>query len=73
MIITVYAKPKAKAEKIELIRDKEYKIEIAAPPIDNQANRSIISLLGDYFDVPKTNIRIVKGHASKVKIIDIQK
>ena len=38
---------------------------------DGEANTAVIELLSDYFNVPKTRIKILKGATSKHKTIEI--
>jgi uncharacterized protein (TIGR00251 family) len=38
---------------------------------DGQANKSLVKILSDYFDTPKTSITIIRGQTSRKKIIEI--
>ncbi len=74
MKISVQAKPNSKEERVEkvLIDDQEiYRISVKEPPIQGRANAAIIKLLADYFKVPLGKVRIVSGHTSRQKIIEI--
>lgn len=71
MKIFVKAKPNAKEEKITQIDDTHFRVAVKAPPRDGQANSAIISSLATFFKVPKANIRIVSGHTSKEKVVEI--
>ena len=42
-----------------------------APPVEGKANSRLITILSDYFNVPKSSITIVKGSLSKRKVIEI--
>lgn len=48
-----------------------WRIRLAAPPVDGKANDALIEFLSDVLDLPKSDISIIKGHASKQKILDI--
>ncbi|PIY84916.1 hypothetical protein COY76_04720, partial [bacterium CG_4_10_14_0_8_um_filter_33_57] len=37
------------------------------------ANKALIELLSDYFNIPKSSIFIISGSSSKTKIVDILK
>ncbi|HAT04020.1 MAG TPA: YggU family protein [Candidatus Magasanikbacteria bacterium] len=52
--------------------DGTLKVKLTAPPVDGKANRALIELLSEYFDVPKSKIKIVRGLTSKNKIIEIK-
>ena len=74
MKINVQAKPNSKQENVEkiLIGDEEiYRVSVKEPPVQGRANAAIIKLLADYFKAPLGKVRIVSGHASRQKIIEI--
>jgi uncharacterized protein (TIGR00251 family) len=48
------------------------KIRVAAPPEDNKANKALIVLLSEHFELPKSAICIVRGHTSRLKLIEIE-
>jgi hypothetical protein len=48
-----------------------WKIRLAAPPVDGKANEALVEFLSDVLDVPKGAIEIVRGHASKQKILEV--
>lgn len=61
---------RAKKERVEE-NHQEMKVYLTVPPIKNQANKRLIEVLADYFQVSKGKIKIVKGEKSKHKIIEI--
>jgi hypothetical protein len=62
--------PRAKQNKI-VETDGLYRVYITAAPVDGAANAAVIKLLAEYFDVPKTQIQIVRGATSRDKVIDL--
>ena len=73
MKIFVKVKSRAKAEKVEKIDDVNFKVQVKQPPEKGRANAAVIRLLAGYFDANQSNIRIVSGSSSKLKIIEIKK
>ncbi len=70
MRIEVRVIPKAKKEKVE--RTKEgIKVYITQPPLKGKANRGLIGILSDYFNVKKDNIKIIRGRNSRNKLVEI--
>ncbi len=52
---------------------QEYvRIKISAPPVENRANKELISFCSNLFDVNKSKISIVSGEKSKVKKVLIK-
>lgn len=49
------------------------KINIGAKPFHGKANEEVLGILAAHFEVPKRNIRILKGHYSKMKVVEVVK
>lgn len=80
MKILVKAKPNAREEKVErmdtptLFGDREeqrYTVSVKEPPVDDKANRAICRALADHFKTSVYNVRIVSGHTSKNKVVEV--
>jgi len=75
MLIKVQLTPWAKVEKCEKIIDifgeEIYKIKINAKPIDWEANKSLVDFLSKYFNIAKSNIKIVQWFTSRNKLIEL--
>lgn len=48
------------------------KIWLTAKPEDGAANRQLIEVLADHFEVKKSAVTIKSGHTSRVKVITIR-
>lgn len=48
------------------------KVKLTAPPVEGEANGQLIDLLAEAVGVRKSAVRIVSGHASKRKVVEIQ-
>ena len=66
---------KAGKSNTEIIESEDGKIivKISAIPEKGKANKEIIRLLADEFDVPKKNVIIIKGEKSRNKTVKIIK
>ena len=62
------------AKKEELIKEGEnhYKIKVRAQAVEGRANEAMIKLLAEYFDVSKSQIKIVRGEFARNKIVEIE-
>lgn len=69
--ISVTVKPNARKSLIAKLSETDYRVSVHAPAQDGEANRVLIELLAQHFDVPKTTIRIVHGHSSRRKLVEI--
>ncbi len=70
MKISVTVKANAKQQRIEKA-DSGYIAYVKAPPMENKANKALIKLLSEHFNIPKSNIGILRGKASKHKIVEV--
>ena len=61
------------ARKNEVIEEVDsIKVKVNSPAIEGKANKAVIKVLADYFNVKKNQISIVKGEKSRNKLIQIQ-
>jgi len=51
--------------------DGTLKVKLTAPPVDGEANKKLIELLSKEFGVAKSKVKIVKGEASRRKVVEI--
>jgi hypothetical protein len=71
MKISVSVTANSKKPEVLKLDDGSYKVKVNAKPINGEANLRLVSILADYFGVPKSSIRIEKGISSKKKTISI--
>jgi uncharacterized protein (TIGR00251 family) len=69
--ISVTVKPNARSAAITQVSEVEFRVAIREPARDGKANLALVDLLARHFDVPKSSITIVRGHASRKKIIEL--
>jgi uncharacterized protein YggU (UPF0235/DUF167 family) len=81
MKIFVKAKPGAKVMSILRIDEglfgatkdeAHFMVAVKEPPIDGRANRAIEKAISEYFHVPQSRVRVVRGHSSRNKILEMQ-
>jgi uncharacterized protein YggU (UPF0235/DUF167 family) len=53
------------------MREGVLQIRLAAPPVDGEANAELLRTLGAALRIPRRDIRIVRGLASRNKVLDI--
>ena len=71
MRIYVKVIPRSSRNEVIKISEEEYKIRVTAPPVDGQANSMLVKILAEYFDVPKSSLKIIGGKSAKIKIVEI--
>lgn len=72
MRIFVKAKPLSREEKVEQIDETHFVVSVKEPPVRGKANSALVFAIAWHFRVPPGNVRIISGHTSRQKIIEIQ-
>lgn len=73
MKIFVKVKPKAKKEKVDMLSKTNFKVQVKESPEKGRANEAVLRALADYFGTAKSNIRIISGSTSKLKVIELNR
>ncbi|BFM39478.1 DUF167 domain-containing protein [Synechocystis sp. LKSZ1] len=67
----VKVKPQAKQAKVIHGEDDSITVYLKSPPIDGRANQELIQLLAKEFGVPKSAVKILGGHTTRYKWVEI--
>lgn len=70
-VIRVICKPKSKTNRVVPLNPNTVKVHTTQSAIKGQANKSIITLLSNFYSVSPNHIFIQSGHTSRVKTIMI--
>ncbi|MBK9148530.1 MAG: YggU family protein [Flavobacteriales bacterium] len=69
--LTLHVQPGAKRTEVAGTHGDALKIRLAAPPVDGKANEALLSYLAEQFGVPKRQVELVSGHASRRKVVRV--
>jgi uncharacterized protein YggU (UPF0235/DUF167 family) len=72
MLIKVKAFPFSKKDKIVKKSNDSFDVFVEAKPERNMANKRIIELLSEYFELSQHKIKMIKGFKNSNKIFDIK-
>ena len=61
--------PRARRNEISVDENGTLRVHTTAAPTDGAANAAVIKMLAKHFDVPKSSIQIIRGDASRDKVI----
>ena len=75
MKIVATVKPGSSQEKI-MVGDSDGNVQnvtiwVHARAHDGEANKKVIEMVADFYGVPKSSVRFVRGEKSKVKMFEI--
>ncbi|MEI8143176.1 MAG: DUF167 domain-containing protein [Candidatus Berkelbacteria bacterium] len=71
MKITVTVHANSSKQDFSHCDNGEFVAYLRSKPVDNEANAELIELASEYFDRPKSLIKIIIGHNNKKKVLDI--
>jgi uncharacterized protein len=69
--LQVYIQPRASKTEVAGMHDGVIKIRIAAPAVENAANRALIDFIAQHLGIAKRCVRVVAGGASRRKLLEI--
>jgi uncharacterized protein (TIGR00251 family) len=69
--ISLHVHPNAPRNQIVGFEGGVLRVKIAAPPVKGQANRELVSFLSRLLGVDRGSLAIIKGHASRNKLIAV--
>lgn len=70
--ISVRVEPRSSKRGVSGVIGEALKVKLTAPPVGGEANEQLVEVLAEAFGVKKSNINILKGHASKNKVVEIE-
>ena len=69
--LTVHVKPLRNETKLLCEQDGTLTMHVAAPPVKGKANREIVRWLSKRLRISSSNVQLVAGFHSNVKVIEI--
>jgi hypothetical protein len=70
--ISVRVKPNARQEKIEKVNESHFLIRVKEKPQEGKANKAVIKILAEYFDIPQSEIILLRGQTAREKFFEIK-
>ena len=70
-LLSVRVQPRARQSAVEGWRGEALAVRVTAPPADGRANRAVIDLLADTFDLPASAIALVSGARGRDKLFRV--
>ncbi|HEX8704530.1 MAG TPA: DUF167 domain-containing protein [Myxococcaceae bacterium] len=70
--LSVLVQPRASRTRVLGEHDGLLKIQLAAPPVDGEANAALVEFLGKLLGVPRRQVSLIAGDASRRKRVAIQ-
>jgi len=71
MKISVVAHPNSKKPRVERDLFGTLQVYVSQPPLEGRANEAVIDALAGHFQIKKSQIQLIRGHKSKMKVFDL--
>ena len=69
--LSIRVRPGASRNRVGEFRDGVLRVSVTAPPRDGRANAAVLELLAGALGVPRTRLRILRGHSSRDKVMAV--
>ena len=70
-LIKVRVEPRSSKAQVVGVIGGILKVKLTQPPVGGAANRQLIQILAEHFQVSKSAVRIVRGETSKNKVVEV--
>lgn len=69
--LAVKLTPRSSRDEIGEPLGNELRVKVTAPPVDAAANEALVRLLAGSLGCPRGAVRLIRGHTSRHKIIQV--
>ena len=70
--IAVHAQPRASRSRLTGEHDGRLKVQLAAPPVEGEANDALLVLLARVLGVPRRQLELVAGQSGRRKLVRVE-
>ncbi|MHA7631969.1 DUF167 domain-containing protein [Corallococcus sp. M7] len=70
--LTVLVQPRASRTQVVGEHDGQLKIQLAAPPVDGEANAALVEFIAKTLGVPRRQVTLVAGDTSRRKRLRVE-
>jgi uncharacterized protein len=72
VVLELLIQPRASRTRVVGEHDGRLKIQLAAPPVDGEANAALIEFLAKALDVPRRDIELLTGETGRRKRVRVR-
>ena len=69
VVLWVLVQPRASRNELAGIQQGALKVRLTAPPVEGAANEECLRFLAKLLELPRSRLRLIKGHKSRRKAI----
>lgn len=69
IIIQVKVEPRSSKKEVAGVHGEALKVKLTAPPVEGKANKQLIEVLADHFNIKKRDVEVLRGETGRVKTV----
>ena len=69
--ISCFATPRSSRNALVAWHDGRLKVALAAPPVDGEANKTLIKFMAEVLGVPKNSVSVASGATGRRKVVAV--
>ncbi len=70
--VKIKVEPRSSRKGVSGVLGDTLKVKVNSPPVGGAANEELIDIFSEEFRIRKSSIKIIRGHSSKEKVIEIE-
>jgi uncharacterized protein (TIGR00251 family) len=71
VILEVLVQPRASRTRVVGVHDGRLKVQLAAPPVDGEANAALVDFLADALGARRSDVAIERGESGRRKTVRV--
>lgn len=71
LLLHLQVQPGASRDEVVGLHGERLRVRITAPPVDGKANRHLVEWLATVFDVPRSQVTLLRGESGRAKTVRI--
>jgi len=71
MLLRVFATPNANEARVDKVSDDHFEVRVDEMAVGGRANKRLLEILAEHFNVQKSRISILKGTKTRNKLVQV--
>ena len=71
MLVHVHVTPNAKEPGVTRVGEASFDVRVDEKALGGRANKRLLEILAEHFDVPRSQVSIVRGEKSRDKVVKV--
>jgi len=72
MLVKVHVTPNSREVRVTKVGDASFEVKVDEKATGGRANKRLVEVLSEHFEIPKSRIFIVRGAKSRDKMVEVE-